>query len=335
MNKLAKYVSERIYNSIDVSKMIGEVYLDCLDSLKQNDPDVEKKWNWMQAEHIEYLQGLRIDKDLKPETQKLCNVFEEKVAKKHPVAMAVLESFKADHRYDNHTTMMKEILKRLNVPQGDADVVFENNANECVIHPEYKRIHYMKQMHNIGMYKNIDMGANIKNASAVPAVVAHIINLQNTTVKPIQISAIKGKRKKSFATLSFKVANKGRTLVPHCDVIITCPNNSVFARKNEELYFFSEVLSLNDSVRIIDDHTIQLNVGDLKQNRQFESQKIFIKVPSDSKEIILKWSLSSNTIIKEGELKLVNEPTFEDCFEEADDDKAGIVVVEDLIEDII
>lgn len=50
----------------------------------------------------------------------------------------------------------------------------------------------------------------------------------------------------------------------------------------------------------------------------FKSSEIFIKVSSDSKEVKLKWSLSSNSIVKDGEVELVNEPTFDNDFAETD-----------------
>lgn len=41
MNTIAKFFPYRLYKSIDVSKMIGEIYLDCLDSTKQQSSGIE------------------------------------------------------------------------------------------------------------------------------------------------------------------------------------------------------------------------------------------------------------------------------------------------------
>lgn len=337
MDKLAKYLSNRLYNSLNVSKMIGEVYQDCLDSMKQNDSDVDKKWSWMQTEHLFYLQGERTYKDLKPETQKLCNVFSEKIVKKHPIAMAVMESFKADLRYDKHTKLLNDILDTLKVPQGDADVVFENGETLSVIHPTYKRIRYMKKINTRSDEKKQEFLSIVEQANALPRAVANMVKLREMIPAPAKIQLRKGRRNKSFVPLSFCVNNSGDVLVPNCDVIITCPQDSIFSKKNEENFYFSEAFYgiPNAGIFLIDDHTLQLNVGDLKQNRQFVSSDVFIKVPSESKEITLNWNLSSNTIIKDGELKLVNEPSFEEIIEETEGNNADSVVGEDFVEDIM
>ena len=131
-NKLAFWLSEKLYNSINIDKIYGEVYEDCHDMMAETMPDIDQKWGWMQKEHVQYLFGGLTVGEMRPEAAQLARTFEELLPKKHPVAMATMEAFKADYRDDKIQRMLKLVLSRLQIPQADGVVLFDNDKERIV-----------------------------------------------------------------------------------------------------------------------------------------------------------------------------------------------------------
>ena len=124
----------------------------------------------------------------------------------------------------------------------------------------------------------------------------------------------------------------GETLVPNCDVIITCPDGVEVMRDNEEAYMVK--LTIPNGIVITDGKRIHLNVGDLKRSRSKHFEAVYIKVPHDMQEVVLEWNLSSNTIEKSGKLILVNHPQYEYDSKEVDEKDMKDNEVTDFIVDI-
>ena len=333
-NMLANKTSTWLYNRIDIDKMVGEVYVDCEERMTKRDPTVAKKWKWIQQEHMEYLFGGRTLSEMRPEAVGLVREFQELLSKKHYVAMAALEAYKADERDDKITMMLREVLRKLNIVDGDAEVTFAEGRQKLEITPKYKQIIYRK--------KDIISQPPTREEMAIAAFKGSSIDMQIKQMESqrwmypkVQVEKnypVFGHRNESFVPIEFWVGNMGETLVPNCDVIITCPDGVEVMRDNEETYMVR--LTTPNGITITDGKIIHLNVGDLKRSRSRHFEAVYIKVPPDMQEVVLEWNLSSNTIEKSGELILVNHPQYEYDFKEVDGNDMKDNEVRDCIVDI-
>ena len=59
--------------------------------------------------------------------------------------MAALEAYKADERDDKITMMLREVLRKLNIIDGEAEVTFAEGRQKLEITPKYKQIIYRKK----------------------------------------------------------------------------------------------------------------------------------------------------------------------------------------------
>lgn len=135
---MAFWLSERLYHAIDIDRIYGEAYQDCHEMMSETMTDIDQKWGWMQKEHIQYLFGRLTLDEMHPESVALVREFETLLPKKHPVAMATMEAFKADHRDAKMTSLLKEVLKRLELPSTDAEVVFVDGRKWMTVRPKFK-----------------------------------------------------------------------------------------------------------------------------------------------------------------------------------------------------
>ena len=322
-NILANKASTWLYNRIDIDKMVGEVYVDCEERMTKRDPSVAKKWRWIQQEHMEYLFERRTISEMHPETVGLVREFQELLSKKHYVAMASLEAYKADERDDKITMMLREVLRKLNIVDGDAVVTFAEGRQELEIKPKYKQIEYKK--------KRKEDIITQPQGSSIDMLMKQMESPRwmYPKVQVGKIYPVFGHRNESFVPIVFWVDNIGEMLVPNCDVIITCPAGVEVKRDNEDTYM-TKLITPNGIV-ITDGRMIHLNVGDLKRSRSRHFDAVYIKVPHNMPKVVLNWNLSSNTIEKSGELILVNNPQYEYDSKEVDENDMKDNEVKDFI----
>lgn len=338
-NILANKISSWLYNRIDIDKMVGEVYADCKERLSEKIPDFEKKWSWMQKEHLEFLFGRKTLGELQPETNALVREFEEMMAKKHYVGMMAIEAYKADNRDDKITGMLNEVLRQLNIPEGDAVVTFADGHVEMDIAPQYKRIIYKKKRPELNKIEPHKPTQEEIAASAIKGSMLELTlqqaayeRLVNPPVPVGECYLVYGSRNESYVPVEFWVGNTGDVLVPNCDVIITCPEGVTAILDNEEMKM--KKLDYPNGIAITGENMIHLNVGDLKRKRSKHFKPVYIKVPHDMTEVTLEWDLSSNTIAKPGKLKLINHPVYKEHVVYSDEDEIKDCEVADYIVDI-
>lgn len=74
--KLSFWLSKKLYNSINIDKIYGEVYADCHDMMAKTMPDIDQKWGWMQKEHMQFLFGNLTINEMQSESAQLVRTFE-------------------------------------------------------------------------------------------------------------------------------------------------------------------------------------------------------------------------------------------------------------------
>lgn len=311
LNKLAYWLSEKLYNSISIDKIFGEVYADCHDTMQKYMPDIDQKWGWMQKEHIQFLfNGLAFD-EMHDETKALVREYETLLPKKHPVAMATMEAFKADYRNDQTQILLKEVLRRLQLPEVDVDVLFGDDTREMTIHPKFKEVNFTMKMHVPEVKKEeAEELARLAVAGTTVDWVTKMMeqreNLVKATFKPVT-----GHCNESFAPVSFGVWNNGDAAIDSCTVFFTFPEFVQLKRDNIEKTMFLDVLNPNSSTWVDEDeHQVRFIVGDITLGLGRRSDNVYVRIPHDVKEIEVDWFLSCKTMKKSGKLIIKNEPEY-------------------------
>jgi hypothetical protein len=308
-NKAAFWLSEKLYNSINIDQIYGEVYQDCHDMMKITMPDIDQNWQWMQKEHIEFLFGSRAISNMRPESVALAHKFEDLLPKKHSVAMATMEAFKADYRDDQIKKLLKEILVRLQIPATDADVLFGIDKNELTAHPKFKEVHFSKRIH-VPEEKNKEVD-DLARLVVTGTAVDWITKMMEQKEKLATIAPVTGHRYDSFVPVSFGVMNCGDVAIDRCTVFFTFPDFVQLKRSNVERTMFPDILNPNSSTWVFDDeHLVKFNVGDITLGFGRRSEDVYVRIPYDVKQIEINWFLSSKTMKKYGKLTIKNEPEY-------------------------
>ncbi len=308
--KLAFWISKRLYNSINIDRIYGEVYEDCHDVMKETMADIDQKWKWMQKEHIQFLFGGLSLSEIRPETAQLVRTFEELLPKKHPVAMATMEAFKADYRDDQVKKMLSEILRRLHIPSTDAIVLFDNDKDRIVIQPKFKEVYY---------YKIIDVPEDNKNekddlarlaiAGTTVDWVTKMKEQRTNILKATDIKPINGYRNESFCPVRFGVWNSGNASIESCAVFFNFPENVRLLRNNVGMTIFPEIIDPKSPIWVNEDgHQVRFDVGEITMGLGRKTPAFYVRIPHDVKEVVVDWFLSSKTLKKYGKLTIINKP---------------------------
>lgn len=308
--KLASWISQRLYNSINIDKIYGEVYEDCYDVMKEMMTDINQKWKWMQKEHLQFLFGGLTLSEIRPETAQLVRTFEELLPKKHPVAMATMEAFKADYRDDKIQRLLKQVLSRLQIPQADGIVLFDNDKEKIVINPKFKEVHYtQKKDVSDEKKKEAENLARLVVGGSTADWMTKMMEQRDKMVKATSFKPITGHRNDSFCPIRFGVWNCGEASLDSCTVILDFPDFVELKLDNEERTYFPKIHNPKSNTWVYEDeHQLQFNAGDLTLGLGRCSTPFFVRVPHDVKEVEVNWFLSCKTLKKYGKLTIVNEP---------------------------
>lgn len=308
--KLASWISQRLYNSINIDKIYGEVYEDCYDVMKETMTDINQKWKWMQKEHLQFLFGGLTLSEIRPETAQLVRTFEELLPKKHSVAMATMEAFKADYRDDQVKKMLNEILRQLQIPSADTLVLFDNDKDSIVIHPKFKEVYYSKMVEMPGDKQNEKEELVLLTiAGNTMDFVTKMMEQRANMVQVTDIKPITGHRNESFCPVRFGVWNTGDTSIESCTVFFIFPENVQLRRNNVERTIFPEVMAPKSPIWLDEDeHKVRFDVGDITFGLGRKAPAFYVRVPHDVKEVEVNWFLSCKTLKKYGKLTIINEP---------------------------
>ena len=309
-NKLAFWLSEKLYKSINIDAIYGEVYADCHDTMARTLPDIDQKWRWMQKDHLQFLFGDLTIGEMRPESAQLARTFEELLPKKHTVAMATMEAFKADYRDDKIQSMLKDVLQRLQIPQADAAVLFGDDREEIVVHPKFKEVHYTKMM-DVPDEKKKE-AENLARLVVGGSTVDWMTKMMEQRDKIVQVTSFKpiaGHKNESFCPIRVGVWNCGETSLDSCTVILDFSDFVELKLDNEERTYFPKIHNPKSNTWVYEDeHQVQFNAGDLTLGLGRRSTPFFVRVPHDVKEVEVNWFLSCKTLKKYGKLTIVNEP---------------------------
>ncbi len=310
LRRLAFWISKRLYNSINIDRIYGEVYEDCHDVMKESMPDIDQKWKWMQKEHIQFLFGGLTLSEVRPETAQLVRTFEELLPKKHPVAMATLEAFKADYRDDQIKKMLSEILRRLQIPSADAIVLFDNDKQSIVIHPKFEEVYYSKMVEAHSDKKNEkDELARLAVAGNAMDFVTKMMEQRANMVQATDIKPITGRRNESYCSVRFGVCNSGEAAIESCTVFFNFPENVQLRRNNEERTIFPEIIDPKSPIWVDEEeHQVRFDVGEITLGLGRKTPAFYVRIPHDLKEVEVDWFLSSKTLKKYGKLTIINDP---------------------------
>lgn len=308
--KLAFWISKRLYNSIDIDKIYGEVYEDCHDMMKETMADIDQKWRWMQKEHIQFLfEGLSLN-EMRPETAKLVRTFEELLPKKHPVAMATMEAFKADYRDDQIKKMLNEVLHRLEIPSADATVLFDNDKDRIVIRPKFMEVYY-SQIIEAPEDKEKEKAelASLAVAGTTVDWMTKMMGQRENVVRATDFKAVTGHRYDSFCPVKIGAWNSGEASIESCTVFFKFPESVKLRRNNVERTMFPEIIDLKSPIWVDDEkHQVRFDVGDITLGLGKKTPAFYVRIPYDVKEVEVDWFLSSKTMKKYGKLTIVNKP---------------------------
>jgi len=308
--KLAFWLSEKLYNSIDTDKIYGDVYADCHDKMAQTMYDIDQKWGWMQKEHVQFLFGGLSLSEVRPETVQLVRTFEELLPKKHPVAMATMEAFKADYRDDQVKKMLSEILRRLQIPSADVIVLFDNDKQSIVIQPKFKEVYYSKMVEDSDDKKNEkDELVRLAITGNAMDFVTKMMEQRANMVVATDIKPITGHQNESFCPVKIGVWNSGESAIESCTVFFNFPENVQLRRNNVDRTIFPEIIDPKSPIRVDEEeHQVRFDVGDITLGLGRKTPAFFVRIPHDVKEVEVDWFLSSKTLKKYGKLTIVNEP---------------------------
>lgn len=310
LRKLAFWISKRLYNSINIDKIYGEVYEDCHDVMKETMADIDQKWKWMQKEHIQFLFGGLPLSELRPETVQLVRTFEELLPKKHPVAMATMEAFKADYRDDQIKKMLSEVIRRLEIPSADAIVLFDNDKDRIVIQPKFIEVYYSqiieapedKEKEKEDLVRLAVAGTTVEWMTKMMEQKANMV--QATDFKPIT-----GHRNDSFSPVRIGVCNSGEASIESCTVFFNFPENVQLRRNNVERTIFPEIIDPKSPIWVDEgERQVRFDVGDITLGLGRKTPTFYVRIPHDVKEVVVDWFLSSKTLKKYGKLTIINEP---------------------------
>lgn len=308
-NKLAFWLSEKLYNSIDIDKIFGEVYADCYDIMAKRMPSIDQNWGWMQQEHIRYLFGGLTISEMHPESAALTREFETLLPKKHPVAMATMEAFKADSRDAQIKSLLKEIMRRLQLPTVDVTVLFSNDKTQTTVHPKYKEVHYSKKI-DTTEEKSKEV-ADLARLAVAGTAVDWMTKMMEQKENMVQATfvPVTGHRNESFVPVRFGVWNIGDSAIESCTLFFTFPECVELKRSNVERTMFPEILDPKSSTWVVEEeHKIRFDVGNITLGLGKKSKDVYIRIPHDVDEIEVQWSLSCKTAKRYGILTIKNEP---------------------------
>ena len=308
--KLAYWLSEKLYNSIDIDQIYGEVYADCHDKMSRTMDDIDLKWGWMQKEHIQFLFGGVSLSEVRPETAQLIRTFEELLQKKHPVAMATMEAFKADYRDDQIKKMLSEILRRLQIPSADALVLFDNDKDIIVIHPQFKEVNYSKIVEVPEDKKNEkDELVRLAVAGSGVDLITKMMAQRENVVQATDIKPITGHRYESFSPVKVGVWNCGDASIESCMVFFNFPESVQLRHNNVERTIFPEIIDPKSLIWVDEgERQVRFDVGDITLGLGKKTPAFYVRIPHDVKEVEVDWFLSSKTLKKYGKLTIINEP---------------------------
>ena len=308
--KLAFWLSKKLYNSINIDKIYGEVYADCHDMMAKTMPDIAQEWGWMQKEHIQFLYGGLTINEMRPESAQLARIFEELLPKKHPVAMATMEAFKADYRNDEIKKLLNEVLKRLQIPAADAAVLFDNDKDRITIQPKFKEVYYAQLIEAPDdKKKETDDIARLAISGTAVDWASKIMEQRANMVQVTDFMAITGYRDDSYYPVKICVWNSGEVFVDSCTVFFYFPENVKIRRNNVERTVFPEILNPESSIWVDEEkNVVRFIVGDITLGLDKKTPTFFVRIPHDVKEVEVNWFLSSKTLKKYGKLTIVNEP---------------------------
>ena len=308
--ELAFWISKRLYNSINIDKIYGEVYEDCHDVMKEAMADIDQKWKWMQKEHIQFLFGGLALSEVRPETAQLVRTFEELLPKKHSVAMATMEAFKADYRDDQVKKMLSEVLRRMEIPSADALVVFDNDKDSIVIHPRYMEVYYSQIVETpVDNRKEKEDLLRLAVTGSIVDLITKKMEQREKMVRATDIKAVTGHRYDSFCPVKIGVWNSAEASIESCMVFFNFPENVQLRRNNVERTIFPEIFDSKSPIWVDDDaHQVRFDVGDITLGLGGKTPAFYVRIPHDVKEVEIDWFLSSKTLKKYGKLTIVNEP---------------------------
>ena len=305
-------MSKKLYDTINIDQIFGEVYADCHDKMAKTMPDIDQEWGWMQQEHIKYLFGGLTISEMRPESTALAREFETLLPKKHPVAMATMEAFKADYRDDQIKDLLKEIMNKLQLPDVEVTVLFGNDETQITINPQYKEVHYSKKKEIPAVKKNeAEDIARLAVAGTTVDWIKKMTEQRTGMVQTAEIKPVTGHRYDSFSPVSFFVYNSGNASIEDSTVIFTFPDFVELKRNNVERTMFPDILNPKSSTWVYgDEHRVQFRVGNITLGLGRRSENVFVRIPHDIKEIEVTWFLSCKTAKKYGKLTIKNEPVY-------------------------
>lgn len=308
--KISFWLSEKLYNSIDIDKIYGEVYADSHDKMSRTMDDIDQKWGWMQKEHIQFLFGGLQLSEMRSESVQLVRTFEELLPKKHPVAMATMEAFKDDYRDDQIKKMLGEVLRRLEIPSADAIVLFDNDKDRVVIRPKFMEVYYSqiieapedKEKEKEDLVRLAVAGTTVEWMTKMMEQKANMV--QATDFKPIT-----GHRNDSFSPVRIGVCNSGEASIESCTVFFNFPENVQLRRNNVERTIFPEIIDPKSPIWVDEgERQVRFDVGDITLGLGKKTPVFYVRIPHDVKEVEVDWFLSSKTLKKYGKLTIINEP---------------------------
>ena len=290
LRKAAYWLSEKLYNSINSDKIYGEVYEDCHDKMARKMDDIDQKWGWMQKEHIQFLFGGMTLSEMQPESVQLVRTFEELLPKKHPVAMATMEAFKADYRDEQIKKMLSEVLRRLEIPSADAIVLFDNDKDRVVIRPKFMEVYYSqiieapedKEKEKEDLVRLAVAGTTVEWMTKMMEQKANMV--QATDFKPIT-----GHRNDSFSPIRIGVCNSGEASIESCTVFFNFPKNVQLRRNNVERTIFPEIIDPKSPIWV-DEKELQVrfDVGEITLGLGKKTPAFYVRIPHDVK----RWRLT-------------------------------------------
>lgn len=272
--------------------------------------DIDQKWGWMQKEHIQFLFGGLQLSEMRSESVQLVRTFEELLPKKHPVAMATMEAFKADYRDDEIKKMLNDILRRLQIPSVDAIVLFDNDEVRIAIQPKFMEVYYSKLIEGPKdkEKEKEDLTRLAIIGSGVDLITKMMAQRENV-VQAADIKPITGHRYESFCPVRFGVWNSSDASIESCTVFFYFPENVQLRHNNVERTIFPEIIDPRSPIWVNEEeHQVRFDVGDITLGLGRKTPVFYVRIPHDVKEVEVDWFLSSKTLKKYGKLTIVNEP---------------------------
>lgn len=229
-----------------------------------------------------------------------------------------LEPLKSIKRWIKDKTIEIEESRKQQKPESHAVILFGNYQSSIDVNPSFRRKIYVASEHDTSTNQNpLNVSAARHMVSAFD-VMEQAFNTSLSVVSPTPeyLKPIRKKQDVSLVPITFIIENDGTQPIDNCRLHIWAEEESIkfdesdidgtlrmpIPKKDGDLFISDDGQHIFESIHTINPSEA-IHIGD-----------VYVSLPYEPADVVLKWEFTSRTINSSGELTLVSMPTYEDQF---------------------